>query len=1160
MLNQFYHTLSFRNESRSEEFAIFRLTIRSLSSEIAELCFASSDELDLAYEDAKRFHYFVDPEYLSSLPNLTSEECHSLLQATLLDCKQNVEKLVEIYSLAANFSASLRAKADQIEIEAIASEKLAEVTQKTQRDDNETVQQKLDVKVENLEYRLYKFAFEQIGEYWKELGACLGFSKMELDDIDQTNHTLDVKYKAWCMIYKYYQREGNTTIESMTKLLEETKARRKLDVTEVSRKVLPPFVIDHPLLRGREQEMRQIENFFWDDHPSSARVSAICERKILILRGVGGVGKTSLAYSFAFRYADAYVREIHHFNAESFACMEASLRDNMRRAGEKEFVNFEKSSQRISLYFSLLQSIGRVLVLIYGADEYDLVKDYLPGPTAPCHVLITTRSPLEELEDHDQVKCLSLEPLDGENAVTALRSWAGFGRRPVDDSIDSEYARRLALEPPIEGLPIAIAHAGTFIKRHRLSFQRYWEKLRAATSVLDAAALDLDKFLQYFRLSHLKRCFLQAGVTRPGQLSVAALSDFPGLNDVDRQSVSRALTKLQKRTYAFLTWELDLDDVECYSKDGYAILSVCSVLNGQEIPQDIVANAILPADVEFGDFRIAAGIRALCEHSLISQSVGNDFVVRYSVHSLIQGSVVERLKDNSKLKEVITSAECSLFTQLPSPRLLPLRLADDSVSSLCPHAYAVAGHMLSVGMLGAGRITMIDYGVTMATLYHDFNATIGLRKIYAEKLKGDSLLPLSVRETKLSDNYFSLATAYGNVGASKECERYLILALRGRSLKELLDERDMTREWRIAVRLAEVYRSQGRSQEALGIISQVISSFSDVTEIPGDFSNVYQIQARAFEDQSEHGKQLESLKRGLTLHESVSCSDYKYTLLLIEIGDCFINYHNKASEALPFFVKSLKLRQRLFPRGHLSIALALRRLSYCYMELGQWKEGLKNSTLSLSMAKECCTPDHPELPAYFYCHGYCLVTMKKAEEALPYFQKGLALIKSNPYSCDRSSELAHCLFGLGDALISAKRLDGAIPYYEESVAVCRNASNIHTSMRAKCLNGLALAYFYTGRFTEAVPCLREQVEMLWKSPHPDYSLIADRVKGLCGCLMKAKKLGEAQRFLVKSIRDLSHKSRLPPTHPQLRKLEDLLSRCQIELEKDPTCRLFFSLN
>ena len=33
------------------------------------------------------------------------------------------------------------------------------------------------------------------------------------------------------------------------------------------------------------------------------------------------------------------------------------------------------------------------------------------------------------------------------------------------------------------------------------------------------------------------------------------------------------------------------------------------------------------------------------------------------------------------------------------------------------------------------------------------------------------------------------------------------------------------------------------------------------------------------------------------------------------------------------------------------------------MELGQWKEGLKNSTLSLSMAKECCTPDHPELPA-----------------------------------------------------------------------------------------------------------------------------------------------------------------------------------------------------
>ena len=57
---------------------------------------------------------------------------------------------------------------------------------------------------------LYQFAFEEVGPYWKELGAALGFQMPELDSIEEyhLNRCLNVKFMAWVMLEKYRAANG----------------------------------------------------------------------------------------------------------------------------------------------------------------------------------------------------------------------------------------------------------------------------------------------------------------------------------------------------------------------------------------------------------------------------------------------------------------------------------------------------------------------------------------------------------------------------------------------------------------------------------------------------------------------------------------------------------------------------------------------------------------------------------------------------------------------------------------------------------------------------------------------------------------------------------------------------------------------------------------
>ena len=137
-----------------------------------------------------------------------------------------------------------------------------------------------------------------------------------------------------------------------------------------------------------------------------------------------------------------------------------------------------------------------------------------------------------------------------------------------------KYAEKVAVGPPEGRLP------RTRSRRvfHRCTFCQYWLELEAEAKRLEAAALNLDAFLRYFHLSHLRDHLDRCGVH-----SVNTFVEFDletmGLNAFDRKSVSRARASLSERERVFLTWEMGLDDVhkEDESQGGYCFLECCSM-------------------------------------------------------------------------------------------------------------------------------------------------------------------------------------------------------------------------------------------------------------------------------------------------------------------------------------------------------------------------------------------------------------------------------------------------------------------------------------------------------------------------------------------------------------------------------------------------------
>ena len=341
---------------------------------------------------------------------------------------------------------------------------------------------------------------------------------------------------------------------------------------------------------------------------------------------------------------------------------------------------------------TLLQCVysKRKMLLLYdGADDLDLLQKYLPRSTASVHVLVTTRTSGNHALLTRADKVTSLTRLKTGSAVKALQAWSG---RPdeVLDGEEAKYAACLVSEDPVDGLPLPIAHAGTYIQKSEVTYFQYYRLLKTKQEKLEALVLDMQKLLQYFQISSLCETLSKKGIRHPNDLSECPVEelDSVAVELKDRQLLHLARKFIVNRDPVHLTWQLDIVKVKETDNDAMELLLFASFLASKNIPERLLRPLVFSDD---SSHHYSKSLSTLKSHTLIDMSVSNEGY-HIDLHPLVQSTIFERLLfEPEELRQRLTKLCQCLLSLMPSrDNDIRQSLKSDSFLSLIPHLYATA--------------------------------------------------------------------------------------------------------------------------------------------------------------------------------------------------------------------------------------------------------------------------------------------------------------------------------------------------------------------------------------------------------------------------------------------------------------------------------------
>ena len=237
---------------------------------------------------------------------------------------------------------------------------------------------------------------------------------------------------------------------------------------------------------GRVKELDTIEK---------VNSAPVAKRKgnMLGICGLGGCGKSSLAFEYAWRNLERYPGGVFVVNGESDDLMRASLQ---RIHGE--FVGSAQSQQQQEpkpfeqLLTETLSWLGNLrdkwLLLVDNMDQKELspcARTVLLGQwksKASGDILVTSRRRSQALsEDLDLLpeNCFELDPFSVDESVEFLKRRTG-----IPSSCDAHDKGERELAQELGGLPLALEQAAAYIKVLECSIQLYLEQYRSQKSTL----------------------------------------------------------------------------------------------------------------------------------------------------------------------------------------------------------------------------------------------------------------------------------------------------------------------------------------------------------------------------------------------------------------------------------------------------------------------------------------------------------------------------------------------------------------------------------------------------------------------------------------------------------------------------------------------------
>ncbi|MFV8173531.1 ATP-binding protein [Mycolicibacterium peregrinum] len=302
---------------------------------------------------------------------------------------------------------------------------------------------------------------------------------------------------------------------------------------------------ENPHFAGRMSDLAKLDTLLHEAQ------SGVGEISVAVLDGLAGVGKTTLAISWAHSAAAHFPDGQLYINLRGFdpSASPVDPADAVRAFLEvlgtaPELIPTGYMAQE-ALYRSILAD-RKVLIVLDNARSAEQVRPLLPG-TPGCFVLITSRNELPALVTTNGARIIKLEPLDNAGAEAVFSAHIGKHRVAEDPGVIEELARICARLP----LALSIVAAQAAV-RPQFNLRALVEEVETESDKLDL--LDLGEVELSIRAvfswsynalgtDDAARLFRMIGALSGPDIAVSAAAS---LIKVDRSTARRTLGELAR--------------------------------------------------------------------------------------------------------------------------------------------------------------------------------------------------------------------------------------------------------------------------------------------------------------------------------------------------------------------------------------------------------------------------------------------------------------------------------------------------------------------------------------------------------------------------------------------------------------------------------------
>ncbi|RVD84000.1 uncharacterized protein DFL_005767 [Arthrobotrys flagrans] len=889
------------------------------------------------------------------------------------------------------------------------------------------------------------------------------------------------KNKRWqpyaALVAAVYAKELLLQIPAASKDETEVSAGQKI-IKEINF-VVPlriPFP-RNPTFVGRKEKLREIHEYF-------TRTKSIGIPRIFALTGTGGMGKTQIAIEYAYQHYGADYTGVFWVSAVNEDTTRTSFIDIMQCIVEEqarimwpestpdyEIVSLklgipglvdsrgkvtadsETISNIQSALFRWLQlpSNNKWLLIFDNADDLEDVdlQKYIPNHGGGA-ILITSRRP----EFSHGAEQTDLGGLDKESAIELLLSLTH-----IPDSREAVENELIALVEKLGFMPLAISHAGCFIRQTKVSLGGY--------------------------LLHYDTAFMDAQARKPRF----------GWN--------------YRSDTASTTWEISFSKIEEQNKEAALLLLICSYLNYEEISED------LWEDEQLDKIEFENRITLLASYSLVKVVSLRAF----SIHPVVHSWARERLQQSEKLpvlKNVLTilgkaSQRQSKLRQSSKWDAREERRIASHLGYLHRYFEPSFSEIFLHDERAGNKYLFFAFG-NMALVFKNQGKYDEAMQWYERALSGKENT-LGKDHPSILNTVNNMASVFKNQGKYDEAMQWYERALAG---KEKALGKDHPSTLDTVNNMAIVFKKQGKYDEAMQWYERALADY-EKTLGKDHLStlNTVNNMAIVFDKQGKYDEAMQWYERALAGKEKTLGKDHPSTLDIVNNMAIVFDKQGKYDEAMQWHERALAGKEKTLGKDHPSMLDTVHNMALVFDKQGKYDEAMQWYECALAGKEKALGKDHPSTLNTVNNIALVFKNQGKYDEAMQWYERALAgkektLGKDHPSILDTVHNMASVFDNQG-------KYDEAMQWYERALAGKEKTLGKDHPSILDTVDNMAIVFDNQGKYDEAMQWCERALAGKEKALGKDHPSTLDTVNNMAIFFDKQGKYDEAMQWYERAL-------------------------------------------